>query len=792
MMLRRSATLSLATLVCAATPALGQVAPFEYPPPPDGASFEPIEDNPYFTQDDSDPRILHRKGEPIIDRGYVQKMVRGDLPTETLDMIEAAVPASEDPVVITPPDPIALPNLATVVDGNVIIVEGSEQLVPNTERGRVFNHGGTGINIILNQVWGRLGDQFDFITVMTTFADNGAAAYYMPLRQDVAGLGECNFNSGETFGCIFDQLEGQLQGFVFMNSMEYWRSWDYNMDGIVHPTSDFNANVYPVMGQEIGHRWGAGLRFVDPRSGAVSKQLLGRDNSHWAAWVDTDASVMDGWDWEVQGDGTFKVIDDMRRFSTLDLYAMGALPVGQAKPFFFIDGARFQANSTLGIANQTIPAEAANYFPSVQYMENFDTNLYATGNQVDLTVQDIVNAEGNRCPDPDHTQKSFKQAIVLVTLPGQSAAQVGSYVEELNVMMATWEDWWKEYTGKALTLCTESAGECLHAEASMTASAIINDGKGYVEQGDEFELVVDAKASGDTVRNARVRINYLGNGAEETFLQRDGNVIELGDIPAGGRAEIAVPMKIGDDYPCGYSVVVKLDLISDNAATVTSEHRIFPGYDEIFSATFNQGDDGFAVNVDGYDENDRGAMLRQDVTLNCTMSPRTPEDDASPGGDGAWVTGPDGVELKGTTSVWSPELDLTGTLDPEVRFMYWLDAPAGSTGSLTVRLSTGSSFKEAKVYNEPYHGWVMGRVVINDHFEEPPENVFVLFEFNGDGQVEGAIDDVRVLDRVGFCAAEVGFCGCNANTDGEVPAGVFFGLVAVAAVVRRRRRRAAA
>ena len=64
----------------------------------------------------------------------------------------------------------------------------------------------------------------------------------------------------------------------------------------MHPFDSFDQNVYAVLGQETAHRWGSALRFKDPRNGQVSKKLLGRDNSHWAAFVDTDASVMDGWD----------------------------------------------------------------------------------------------------------------------------------------------------------------------------------------------------------------------------------------------------------------------------------------------------------------------------------------------------------------------------------------------------------------------------------------------------------------------------------------------------------------
>lgn len=771
-----------------------QVADFEYPPPPEGMSFEPMRENPYFVRDDEDPRFLQRAPgaeQRGIDRGYVEMMVRGDLPRETLDLLERDAPGAVTTMPLpSPPDPTLLPFQATAISGNVIVIEGTEQLVPMTERGRMFNHNGNGLQMAIGQVWNRLGDNFDFITVMTTFEDPGAAGYYLPLRQDVTGLGECNTNTGATFGCVFDQLDSQLQGFVFMNSLGYWRSWDRQMDGIVHPIASFDSSVYAVMGQEIGHRWGAGLRFKDPRTGATSKKLLGRDESHWAAWVDTDASIHDGWDWEPEGNN-FVLVDDMRRFSTLDLYAMGALPVASAKPFFFIDNARFVPNALVG--NVLIPAEAALQIPSVEWLaDNYGVTLKASGERVDLDIQDIVDAEGNRCPDPDHTQKSFRQAIVLVTAPGQTVQQVQPFVQELELMMATWEDWWRDRTNKALTLCTSLTEGCEHNEMTIGEGVIEDETEDdIVEPGEYFELIVPVSPRGNSViENAVAHIRLEGNGAEDVVIV---DKIELGDL--NSETDLVIPMEIGEEYGCGLSVIARVTVESDNAPSVSGEYRIFPGYKQLFAATFDDGEDGFTPNQDGLDENTRGGFVHGDVMLNCAMSPRTPEKDASAGQGGAFVTGNEGVELDGVTSLFSPEIPLDGAVDPEIRFMYWLDGAAGS-GKLKVSVSgSGKGFTEAKVYEEPYHGWILGRVVLSEVYEEIPASVYLLIEAEGDGRVEAAIDEVRVLDRAGSCAVGYGGCMCAAEplakSGSKVPYGAFAlgGLLLALAGRRRRARR---
>lgn len=731
-----------------------------HPAAPALQRFEPIEPNPFFIQDPDDPRVLLPSDDDegrIIDRRYIERMVRGHIPRETLDALEAVgVPrptALPHPSTLTPQNP----GFATVLSGNILVIEGDVNIAPALQGGRSFDHNGSGLQRVIQQVWQRLGDNYDFITVFTTFDDAQVAAYYLPLRQDTTGLGACNFNAGETFGCVFNQLgpNTTLQGFVFMNSLSYWDEWDRNYSGQTFDLNDFDASVYAVLGQEVGHRWGSGLRFQDPRTGAISKKLLGRDGSHWAAWVDTDASVMDGWDWTPPNDqGRYTLVGDMDGYSLLDRYAMGAVPVASPRPFFFIDDARYVPNQFTG--GQSIPADAVLTLPTVEYMGANGITLQATGEQVDLTIQDIVNAEGVRCPDKDHTQKVFRQAVVLVTRPGETAAQASAAVARLESVLPNWEAWWADRTGHALTLCTGLGVPCEHPEVAL-GEGTIDTADGIVEPGDAFDLVIEAKSLSSRIYNARLLLRLSGNGAEATSLE--SAEISVGDIAPGAATTVKVPLRLAEEYGCGYSVIVDATLVSDNAEAITESYRIFPGYQQRFLATFDEDDDGFGVNRDGQDNASTGAMVRTDVTLTCTTTPRTPERDASPGGTGAFITAVDG-ELSGTTSLWSGEIDVRESVDPEIRFAYWLD---GEGGKITVLVSrTGNGFTEAKVYDEPFHGWSLGRVVLRDVYPDdpPPEKLYVLFVVEGSGAVEAGIDDVRVLDPIGTCTPADNACGC--------------------------------
>lgn len=742
--------------------------------------------NAWFTRDPKNlRRLIPTQPALPLDTGYAEIMARPRLPRALHDELRGIFPSQ--PVTLRAPDLAPNPALAVSQSGNVLVIEGTNALVGSTQNGVGFNHN-EGLFNVAEIALSRLGDNYDFITIFTTFSDQNVAAYYMPLRQDVEGLGPCD-GMGD-IGCVHDSTDGlRLQGLVFMNSISYWESWDYNYDGSVHALDSYDSAMYSTLGQEVAHRWGSSLRFVDPRSGNISNKLIGRDGSHWAAWVDTDASVMDGWDWVVDGEA-FDLVNDMDRYSTLDLYTMGALPVAGAQPFFFIDGARYterdEGSYALGLDGDPVGASDVLQLPGVAYMEEIGVYLGATGERVDLSIQDVVNAEGNRCPDFDHTQKSWRQAFVLITNIGQTAAQAAGRVEDLETVKTTWESWWSDRTARALTLCAGLDEECLHPEAELTGGDVRPESGDVVEAGTTMKLRIASSASVTGVKNARLLLTVKGSGSD--YVKLDSEEVAVGDIAADDTVDTELPIQIGEDYPCGTSFTVEATLRSDNARDVSERYKIFPGTREVFAATFADDGEGFEVDAQGEDDASEGALERVDLSTSCTMSKRTPERDLSPTDRGAFVTGKDD-ELSGTTSLTSPEIDLSGTADPEIKFGFWLDTEEEGAGRLIVDLSRddGESFARASDEVVPAHEWGVGSINIKEAFKGSlPQKVRVRFVFEGEGRVEGGIDDVIVTDVAGQCRLAV--CGCS--TDGsagpQAAVAVLLGLLGLARLGRRR------
>jgi hypothetical protein len=765
-------------------------------------------DDELMQSDPSNPRILRSKRPGVIDRKWIERTAMPRIPAAVFDDIEARAEAPAGEPVLQSPEapPLAGFAFAPQESGRVLIVEGTNSTVVTGANGTGFNHNDGSLQII-NTVLQRYGDSVDFITVFTTFSDANVAAYYFPLKNDIDGLGECNFNQGKTFGCLFDQTQGQLrqlQGFVFMNSLATWQDWDRNYDGVVHPFDSFDSAVFSTLGQEVAHRWGSGLRFVDPRSGNVSNKLLGRDGSHWAAFVDTDASVMDGWDWAKDG-SRFDLVGDMDRFNTLDLYTMGANPVASAQPFFFIDGARFdvQGRDLIGIDGQGIPGDAVLQLPSDALMEANGMRLGATGTRVDLTIQDVVDAEGNRCPDPDATQKTFRQAVVLLTRPGQTVAQVQGIADDLNTALATWEDWWLDRTEKRLKLCTDLFDDCELAQMDLSGGELTIDGDS-LQPGSKGTATFTVTAKDADVEGAVLQVTKDGETAD--FVDVDA-AFPIGRIAAGEKKTISVPIAIAADYPCGTSTVLSLSLIADNAATQHEELNLFPGYRTVYAEEFADESHSWGVNADGKDSTtarNKGAFtFTKNVEMTCDMSKRSPERDASPGNKGAFVTGQgtdhvpnlldgdagDGGELSGDTSVWSSAIDLTGTTAPEVRFAYWFDGASGDKLDAQISGDGERTFVTGKTVTESFHGWTVGRIDIRQTLGEIPEKITIRFIATGkSGQLEVGIDDVRVLDFAGACSTDG--CGCDesGNATPTLPVAGLAALGVLQGLVRRRRR----
>ncbi|MBE0427110.1 MAG: PKD domain-containing protein [Nitrospirae bacterium] len=225
-------------------------------------------------------------------------------------------------------------------------------------------------------------DEYDFFIIFSNFdfsmPDADAKAFYLEVSNDTQGIGKPLFDNSALFGS-----NGKLQGIIDMGNIS-------NLSvNITDPK--FEETIHTLAHEQM-HRWGANVKFRDI-SGIISTALLGKDATHWSFLLDSDASVLYGNDWHDNGDGTFTSISTNKYYSPLDLYLMGLYDKSLIAPMLLIEN------------------------PAIDPAKLPELGTTISGTARYIIIEDIIAAEGGRIPGSSESQKSFKTAFILITLP---------------------------------------------------------------------------------------------------------------------------------------------------------------------------------------------------------------------------------------------------------------------------------------------------------------------------------------------------------------------------------------
>jgi len=267
---------------------------------------------------------------------------------------------------------------------------------------------------IANMFFTGFADDYDHLVVWLDFPQTllggGAFAYEFGIKNEVKGIGQQIFDASRDAGS-----HGRLRSFVQMGSLSKYRS---NPDETFLGTN----STMDVLGQETGHRWLAFLRVHDANNPA----LLGRSLSHWNFNFDSDGdgprggSDMEGTNIRDNGDGSFTTVAATDGFSPLDLYVMGLLPASDVPDMFYVGGSNVDPSAAPAIGT------------------------IMRGSRENLSINDIIRAEGPRLPSSATAQKTFRMAFILVTKAGE-APQPGS-VEKMERFRSRWVEYFNQAT----------------------------------------------------------------------------------------------------------------------------------------------------------------------------------------------------------------------------------------------------------------------------------------------------------------------------------------------------------
>ncbi|HET7747016.1 MAG TPA: hypothetical protein VFM29_06920 [Vicinamibacteria bacterium] len=261
-------------------------------------------------------------------------------------------------------------------------------------------------------------DQLVFFTD-TRVVETGTFAFQTTINNDIRGIGKDVFNAAGEFGS-----GGRLQGLVVMDDIGKFPE---------EPTARVPGlgedSTLSVLGQEVGHRWGAHLLFRDA-AGRTSEALLGRAESHWSFFFDSDGSVLEGNEIEDLG-GSFRTGTPVQRYGPLDLYAMGLIGPGEVPTVFFVE-------------NPTGTTRTNDSEPR--------SNVSFGGTRRDVTISQIVAAMGSREPDASRSPRLHRLGFVHVVGRGRSA-QPGA-LAKLERIRAGFTTFFQNATGGRMTLDT--------------------------------------------------------------------------------------------------------------------------------------------------------------------------------------------------------------------------------------------------------------------------------------------------------------------------------------------------
>jgi subtilase family serine protease/fibronectin type 3 domain-containing protein len=226
-------------------------------------------------------------------------------------------------------------------------------------------------------------DNYDFLVVFSTFEfeTGDAVAFHWGVQNQVQGINLPTFDVSELFGST-----GKLKGFIDMAALTRYETNPLK--------SDFDYTL-SVLAHEVLHQWGPRVRFMDSDN-TLSDALIGHEGAHWSYLLDSDASVEYGADWKDNGDGTFTSMAITRFFNPLDLYLMGYYKPEEVPPFYLIE------NSEL--SKYSLPQE----------------NVTISGTKREITIDDIIAAEGPRIPSADEAQHDYRFAFILLTGQGET------------------------------------------------------------------------------------------------------------------------------------------------------------------------------------------------------------------------------------------------------------------------------------------------------------------------------------------------------------------------------------
>ena len=624
--------------------------------------------------------------------------------------------------------------------GSVAVLPGDDLGVSPTVSRKDTGYGITGSNLaaVSTRFIQVFGDDYDQIAVFLAFADRfspAALAYQQPVKNDVRGLGLGLFDRTGEFG----SKSGRMQTVLNMKRINL-----YGRDAAGDPDN----GLYPVWAQEAAHRWLVYYRYQREGETAPNKALLGRQEAHWAKGVQAEGSIMDGYDWKDNMDGTFTPGKRAFRYGRLDQYGMGLLPASEVPGFFLLENildSNHNPVTTVG-----------------------GTGRY-TATRTDLSINDIIRALGPRDPAVDEAAKDLRMGVVLLTAPGDDVNQLVGEAFLIDTTRQLWTEFYNTAGGGRGKVCTELLHPC-RGEAFSFDDVVLDEATaaaadGVLSPGEAFTLKVKVTNVGDEGAAATLSASAAG-------LHFDPPKVASDAMKPGEAVPVVLTGRVDPAASCDQPITV--DVSSPGArggsrALVDVLLGTTPKQVEGFEG--GAAPSGWKVNPDGDDTGQAGRWAwgtpARSVAFGYTLQPG-----AAFSGERAFVTGLTGEEIdnvEGRTTLESPPFAVSGLREAVLSYQAYFVAadfaqevlvPAAGTMHTLVSMD-GGPFTEVDTLVGMATGWQRRVVKLSAKLGAAIKSAtsvrlrFVAEEMAQAARpvVESAIDEVGIYDQSSSCGA---------------------------------------
>src|ERR1035437_7491602 len=233
-------------------------------------------------------------------------------------------------------------------------------------------------------------DAYDYLVIYNNMgigAMAGALAYEATVRSSATGYGVAPADDGPQYGSA-----ARLRSVMNMGTLD---NYPLDPNALVLLRAAAQDTPLTVLGHESGHLFLAFASIPDPVD-PTAKPMIGFGGAHWSFVFDSEASLDEGEQITESSTGHFVTTAITQGYAPLDrsLRAFAPPPDPDVPPTFVV------------------------WSPSVSPLGHPQSGVGFTGNRLNISVNDVIQAMGRRTPDYTVAQHRFRFGFILVVPKG--------------------------------------------------------------------------------------------------------------------------------------------------------------------------------------------------------------------------------------------------------------------------------------------------------------------------------------------------------------------------------------